>query len=220
MPRITGRVELNSLDARLTPWRRFEEDWKNCDRCLLAANRSNVVLAKGKVPCDVLFCGEAPGRSEDALGAPFVGPAGKLLDGIIGRSVPEGTRVAFANVLGCIPLNEDGDVKIADLPKESVEACRPRLERFILEVAWPRLIVCLGKVAAEWFDAKAYRKGTSLRAMVEGKVTDPFAGIVRVNVIHPAAILRSVVAYRDLAIQKCEVDIRDACNEVFAQGES
>jgi uracil-DNA glycosylase len=69
--------------ARKTLWSAHVDDWKDCTRCPLHTVRSNVVLARGSIPCDILFVGEAPGRSEDALGKPFVGPAGILLDEMI-----------------------------------------------------------------------------------------------------------------------------------------
>ena len=41
-------------------WKRFKAHWENCDQCELCSVRKNIVLAKGKIPCDVLFVGEAP----------------------------------------------------------------------------------------------------------------------------------------------------------------
>ena len=42
-------------------WSDFKKKWKDCDKCPLHEVRQNIVLARGKIPCDVLFCGEAPG---------------------------------------------------------------------------------------------------------------------------------------------------------------
>lgn len=57
--------------------------WQNCQACPLHQNRTQVVTFRGDNPCDVLLVGEAPGRSEDALGEPFVGEAGYCLKEII-----------------------------------------------------------------------------------------------------------------------------------------
>lgn len=65
------------------------ERWKNCTACELHKERTNVVLARGTVPCDVCFVGLAPGDSEDLFGVPFVGPAGESLDGIIESAFSE-----------------------------------------------------------------------------------------------------------------------------------
>ena len=53
--------------------------WQNCRRCKLAKFRRNVVWGEGPLPADVLFIGEGPGRSEDLLKRPFIGPSGALL---------------------------------------------------------------------------------------------------------------------------------------------
>lgn len=76
----------------MTTWLEHVEKWRDCMRCPLSEQRSNIVLARGTVPCDVLFVGEAPGASEDALGQPFVGPAGHLLDQVIERALPHPTK--------------------------------------------------------------------------------------------------------------------------------
>jgi uracil-DNA glycosylase len=62
-----------------------------------------VVLCRGRLPCDVLFVGEAPGVSEDVLGRPFVGPAGKLLDTIVERALDGQYDCAMTNLVACIP---------------------------------------------------------------------------------------------------------------------
>lgn len=74
------------------------------------------MLAKGDMPCDILYVAEAPGVSENARGLPLVGPAGKVQDAIIAdameaANVP-GLTWAFLNLLGCIPLDEQGIDKV------------------------------------------------------------------------------------------------------------
>lgn len=66
----------------MTP-QEHHQKWQNCQQCLLHLNRSQVVTFRGESPCDVLLVGEAPGRSEDALGSPFVGESGYCLKDII-----------------------------------------------------------------------------------------------------------------------------------------
>ncbi len=62
-------------------------DWESCTRCPLHTTRRWVVLGRGTLPCDVLFVGEAPGNSENDIGKPFIGQAGKILDSLISASV-------------------------------------------------------------------------------------------------------------------------------------
>jgi uracil-DNA glycosylase len=62
-----------------------------------------VVLARGRIPAPILLCGEAPGVSEDVLGSPFIGPAGKLLDHILARAIDGQFDYCLTNLVGCIP---------------------------------------------------------------------------------------------------------------------
>jgi uracil-DNA glycosylase len=73
-------------------WAEFLQGWgRGCGSNLCPLARK-VVLARGTLPCDVLFIGEGPGVSEDVTGRPFVGPAGSLLDHIVNTALaPEGT---------------------------------------------------------------------------------------------------------------------------------
>ena len=102
-------------------WKDHKEKWINCYGCDLCEQRDKVVLLRGKIPCDVLFIGEAPGVSEDTLGKPFVGPAGTLLDNIIEESDPGELKLAWTNVIACIPKDDDGH-KVKEPPRYSIEA--------------------------------------------------------------------------------------------------
>ena len=188
-------------------------DWKDCKRCSLCKTRTQVVLARGSVPCEILFIGEAPGFSEDALGRPFVGPAGQLLDDIIRHAsphcleqrevngmliptyIPE-RRIAFTNLVCCIPKGKDGS-KTAEPDHDDIMACQSRLYEFV-SLCQPRMIVTVGKLAEEYVGGP-YK--SALRVP---------AGIKVVRIMHPAAILRTVTANQSLLRQKCIVQITKA----------
>src|SRR5437588_11764318 len=53
---------------------------QRCEGCPLFANATQAVFGEGKLTSEVMLVGEQPGDQEDVAGAPFVGPAGKLLD--------------------------------------------------------------------------------------------------------------------------------------------
>lgn len=82
----------------MSEWTDHVARWKDCTDCPLCQQRDQIVLARGQVPADVVFIGEAPGASEDALGMPFVGPAGHLLDGIISNAIPQPAPGMFAGM--------------------------------------------------------------------------------------------------------------------------
>lgn len=177
-------------------WKQHRKKWKGCQKCQLCEKRRNVVLLKGKIPCDVLFIGEAPGKSEDVLGRPFVGPAGKLMDYIVEKALGEEWSRAFTNIIACIPLDEDGKkVSIGkDIPKESVSQCSTRVDE-IVKICKPSVIVWVGSFAA--------KHGPRVE----------FEDIAQVEITHPAAIIRANPANRSLPIQRCIVTISDAINE-------
>lgn len=139
------------------------------------------MLARGKLPCDVLFVGEAPGRGEDTLGQPFVGPAGSLQDRITAEALAvagrPGLRVAYGNLLGCLPVDQEL-AKVHAPPPECVDACRPRLESLV-RVADPRLIVALGNDPRDYLSADDYYTFHRPIPVVHCK--------------HPAAILRDKI---------------------------
>lgn len=180
----------------MTPWQKHVKQWRRCTRCLLANQRSRVCLARGKVPCDVLFVGEAPGLSEDTLGSPFVGPAGNLLQKIIDRNL-RGRSYCLTNLVGCFP-REAKELGVNEPPKEAIEACSDRLEQMI-ELCNPRLVIAVGKLSDKWLKKS---HGFPERLPYE-------------MVIHPAAILRMDPVQRGLAAQRLAVVIQDAVEEVF-----
>lgn len=176
-------------------------EYKDCKECELHETRKHMVFAKGRIPCDILFIGEAPGKSEDILGEPFVGPAGHLLDHIIDNSVDKKYRVAFTNMVCCIPIDKEDMTKFSEPPEESVKACKPRLEDFIA-ICNPKLIVCVGKLAWNWCQP-SYKHSIKMNR-----------SILITQVMHPAAVLRTPVTHQGLEIQKCIINIRSAIEDL------
>lgn len=177
-------------------WTEHVTQWKDCQLCPLAAQRGRICLARGAVPCDVLFVGEAPGASEDALGQPFRGPAGEVLDQIVERAVPTDVPVAFTNLVCCFPreAKERGDNEPEDA---EILACRPRLTEFV-NLSQPRLIVCVGSLATQYVD-----HGDTVPC---------------VDIIHPAATFppRMPQAQAQMARQRAVTVLRDAVGRAMA----
>ncbi len=178
----------------MTPYQRHRKRWSNCTKCLLFKQRRRIVLARGTIPADVVFIGEAPGPSENVIGRPFVGPAGKLHDRIVNAALPEGCTCAHSNLVACFPreAKEDGT---NEPPEEAIEACAPRLREFV-RLCKPKLIVLVGKLA---------RKRVPWEC-VESRLW--------VEIIHPAAILRLDISQRSLAVRRSIVAIADAVEEI------
>jgi uracil-DNA glycosylase len=164
---------------------------------------TRVCLARGQVPCDVLCVGEAPGESENALGRPFCGPAGHLLDHVVRQAgLPPEVRVAYTNLVGCIPRAEDGSKEL-EPSDEQVRACAGRLQDFV-KIANPKLIVCVGRVAADYLDP-GYRKAITFHRPIP-----------QVRIVHPAAILRDNEANRWVRVRKVVLTLRSAVEDLLA----
>jgi DNA polymerase len=164
--------------AAATSWPELAASVRTCVACPeLVAGRTQVVPGLAPSGVDLLLVGEAPGAQEDAVGVPFVGRAGQLLDGLLAEVGMARDQVAVANVLKCRP---PGNRK----PRRGeVARCRPWLERQI-DLLDPALIVALGGTAAEWF------VGPSARiASLRGEVRS-YGGRPLLITYHPSAAIR------------------------------
>lgn len=144
------------------------KQWSQCKNCDLHKGRQNVVLYRGRIPSTIVFIGEAPGRSEDLLGEPFIGPAGRILDALIAAAGVRLLPYSITNTVACIPTTEQGNLRLPS--KQERESCRNRLLDF-LQIASPTAIVLLGKVA-------------------QGSVPSPFHSHPSCSLKHPAYLLR------------------------------
>ncbi len=123
-------------------WHELETAVAACTRCALAAGRTQTVFGVGNRAADWMIIGEAPGQEEDRQGEPFVGRAGQLLNSMLGALGLAREQIFIANILKCRPpANRDPE------PAEAA-ACAGWLARQI-ELVAPRLILCVGRVAAQ-----------------------------------------------------------------------
>lgn len=146
-------------DKRLRVLNGLREDWENCRRCPLGAAAYKHVLyelPEGETRADVLFIGEAPGRSEDTIGKPFKGRAGRFLRETIEAAGPEGLTIAFSNLLACRPVGPDG--KDREPASREVEACHGRLV-VLIQTLEPWFIVGLGRVPESFLPPILRRSG-------------------------------------------------------------
>lgn len=148
-----------------------------CKACRLREGCSQVVISRGEPGVGIMLVGEAPGAQEDAQGKVFVGRAGQLLDKILTAAELPAQAVYITNVVKCRPPGNR-------LPKaDEVKTCLPWLERQI-ELAAPRLIVCLGALAARTLISP------SLRITRDRGNWAKYRGIDITATFHPAALLR------------------------------
>jgi DNA polymerase len=169
-----------ALAAATLDWDGLAAAVAGCTRCGLAATRTQTVFGVGDRRARWLVVGEAPGADEDRQGEPFVGRAGQLLNSMLRAAGLGREQVFIANVLKCRPPgNRD------PLPEE-VRCCLPYLHRQIALIE-PRLILCVGRIAAQ----NLLGVDTPL-GQLRGRTHElkPFGTPVVVT-YHPAYLLRS-----------------------------
>jgi uracil-DNA glycosylase family 4 len=178
-PQESELPTINKSPVSSLGWNELKQQVRGCSACKLRAGCTQTVFGVGDEKADWLFVGEGPGADEDALGEPFVGQAGKLLDNMLmAIKLKRGNNVYIANIVKCRPpgnRNPDAD---------EIATCLPYLQRQI-ELMQPKLIVALGKVAS---NALLGRDATL--ASLRGKLHD-YRGISLIVTYHPAYLLRS-----------------------------
>ena len=150
----------------------------DCQKCALGKTRNKFVFGVGNPNATAMLIGEAPGADEDAQGEPFVGRAGKLLNDILKALDMKREEVYIANILKCRPPNNRDP-----LPSEE-DTCKPHLLKQI-ELIKPKIILCLGRVAANALLGKKLSL-TDLRENIYD-----LDGIKVFATYHPAALLRN-----------------------------
>lgn len=150
--------------------------------CPLRAGRRKLVFGAGNVDADLMFVGEAPGAREDELGLPFVGPAGQLLEQLLGEIGLERKDVFINNTLMCRPPGN------RDPMPEEVEECKPFLLKRI-ELIEPKVICTLGNYSTKLLTGspRGITKvhGEPQQREVGGRIVTLYP------LFHPAAALRS-----------------------------
>ena len=156
--------------------------------CGLKATATQLVFADGAPGAPIMLVGEAPGADEDRLGRPFVGRAGQLLDRMLASIGLDRGKVYIANV---VPWRPPGNR--TPTPQETA-ICLPFMRRQI-ELANPRLLVCLGASAMQTL--LGTKDGiTRARGVWRDYVGDDGAAIKALPMFHPAYLLRQPGAKR------------------------
>jgi uracil-DNA glycosylase len=173
---VTGEARLLEIAAEA----------RACTRCALHEGRHQSVFSRGTGASGLVFVGEGPGEEEDRQGSPFVGPAGQLLDRMIGAMQLERDDVYVCNIVKCRPP------KNRKPEADEMARCMPFLAEQ-LEILAPKVIVALGATAVQGL------LGTTegiTRLRGNWKV---YRGKVPVMpTFHPAYLLRTPQAKRDV----------------------
>ena len=183
-------------------WEELDTECMNCTRCGLCHTRKNVVFGVGNKRADILFVGEGPGEQEDIQGEPFVGPAGKLLDDMLSIIDLNRQNCYIANIVKCRPPQNRDPQDIEQ------DACIAFLRNQVALIR-PKIIVCLGRIAAKRLINQDYRITREHGRWICSN------GVWMTAIYHPSALLRDAGkrpdTFEDL------LSIRDKLREVHAQ---
>jgi DNA polymerase len=159
----------------------------HCTACPLYKNATQTVFGKGSDHIDgAVFVGEQPGDSEDKLGEPFIGPAGKLLDRAMEEAGIDRSNVYVTNAVKHFKWELRGKRRLHKTPNSrDIAACKPWLEAEITALQ-PCILVCLGSTAAKAIigpEARVLRDRGRITASAFCKQT--------ILTVHPSSLLRA-----------------------------
>ena len=186
-------------------WNSLQEACLQCHKCGLCEGRHNVVFGIGVETAEVMFIGEGPGENEDLQGEPFVGRGGQLLDKMLAAvDLSREKNIYIANIVKCRPPHN------RDPLNTEQDACIGYLRNQVALIR-PKIIVCLGRIAAMRLIREDYRITREHGQWVEK------AGVAMTALYHPAAILRDPgkrpETFDDL--KSLQAKIRQVCSRTY-----
>ena len=185
-------------------WEKLKADCAGCTACALSQGRRNLVFGVGREDAEVIFVGEGPGEQEDLKGEPFVGPAGQLLDTMLEIIGLDRSKVYIANIVKCRPPHNRDPLNIEQA------ACRTWLDRQIALII-PKIIVCLGRIAAMAMIKEDFRITREHGQWYERD------GRRLIATYHPSALLRDPGKRPDafMDLRELRKEIRAVCDSTY-----
>jgi len=163
-----------------------------CRGCDLWERATQTVCGAGDAGDRLVLVGEAPGDQEDRQGRPFVGPAGRLLDGALERAGIDPAAVFRTNAVKHFRHVDKGYKRIHKTPSRwQVAQCQPWLLAE-LDAVRPRTVVLLGATAGQTVFGPQFRVGEHRGRPLSWPEAVGHATPERVlATVHPASVLRS-----------------------------
>ena len=185
-------------------WNELERQCRGCQKCALADHRTHVVFGDGNRNAEVMFIGEGPGEQEDLQGVPFVGRGGQFLDQMLDIIGLDRSKYYIANIVKCRPPQNRDPLALEQ------DACIGYLREQV-RLVQPRIIVCLGRVAAMRIIKEDFKITREHGQWFER------AGVSMMALYHPAALLRDPrrrpETFDDL--KGLERKIREVCTHTY-----
>jgi uracil-DNA glycosylase family 4 len=139
---MTPQEKLSAIEA-------MGEDASTCTACDLAKSRTKVVFGVGKPSSPLMLVGEGPGATEDALGEPFVGRAGVLLDECLYEAGMTRAHIYLTNIVKCRAcIEQNGRIQNRVPAPAEIDTCVPLWLQKQIDVIQPLVICAIGAPAA------------------------------------------------------------------------
>ena len=143
------------------------------------------MFGESPVNAAVMLVDEQPGKQEDIVGKPFVGPAGKMPDRALADADFPRSETYVTNAVKHLKFERRGQIQLHRKPRiAEITACRPWLEqeRAIIR---PKLIVAMGASAVYSVFSKTMPIGKN-----RGRILALDAETKGIITIHPSYLLR------------------------------
>lgn len=180
----------------------------DCQGCDLYRDATQTVFGAGDAKAAILLVGEQPGDVEDKQGAPFVGPAGRMLDRALHDAGLGETPSFVTNAVKHFHYRRAGNRRLHQTPRAGhISACRPWLQAEAAALD-PDVVVCLGSTAVKSLFGDAVKVMRDRGTLLErDSAIGPGSFVVTV---HPSAILRTPPEDRDAAFAAFVADLKVA----------
>ena len=163
----------------------LRRDASACESCDLYRDATQTVFGAGRADAQLMLVGEQPGDREDIAGAPFVGPAGGVLERALRTAGIDTVDVYMTNAVKHFKFTRSGKRRIHQKPnRDETTACKRWLAAEV-DTVRPIVIVALGATAAQSMLGSAFkvteRRGEPMPGPGDSTV---------VATVHPSSILR------------------------------
>lgn len=182
----------------------LREAARACRACDLHCDATQTVFGEGPPQARIVIVGEQPGDTEDIVGKPFVGPAGRLLDRSLAQAGLDRSAIYVTNVVKHFKFTTRGKRRLHSKPdSRQIFACRPWLEAELASIQ-PRAVMCLGVTASQALMGRDFRLTQG-----RGKIVETEWNRNTIASWHPSAILRMPDSSRSQEMERQLID--DLC---------
>ena len=130
------------IENTVSKLNKLKEKIKNINNCNLKDNAKQIVFSDGDFKSPLMVVGEGPGQKEDAIGKPFVGDAGQLLNKMLNAIKIKRENVYITNVVNFRPPDN----------RKPEPAEINRYSEFLREhisIIDPKILILMGSTAME-----------------------------------------------------------------------